>query len=232
MKPLAFLILLSAVALPALAQTTAPTDDPVEIRKMRESFKPERPKMAVPAAPPSEATPSDVASPGEGLPLLFRRLMKGPNGFTPKELSSNLDWTRRNLHDLLDFIHPWRKDAPEPAAEQAAAARKLLAAESAAAAELIKDADAALAKGIPRNPPSPGPLRAIAPLGYASRATLAYRNPTEEQRQETLAGVRANVAGHLSSLIQLKRFNPPEAEEEAMTEQWLEQARKDLAKAE
>lgn len=243
MKPLALLVFLAALALPASSQTTAPSDDSAEIerekmnrqlaeiRKMREDFKSESLKRKEP--PPArrlDASPSAVVSPGEGLPLLFKRLAKGTGGYSNKDLSNNLDWTRKNIHELIDFISPWKKDVKSPAAEQAAAAQKLLAAESAVAAELIKEADAALAKGIPRDPPAGGSLSPMAPSGYFSRATRAYANPTAEQRLETKAGIQANVAGHLSSLLELKRFNPPAAEDEAKTEQWLEAARKDLAK--
>lgn len=240
MKPLILLAVSILSALPALAQT----EDPVElekakvgrqleeIRKLKESFKPEaRAKSAEPArAPASEAMPLAVSSPGEGLPLLYQRLAKGPRGYSLKELTTNLDLTRKNILALVDFVHPWKKDAPVPAPEQSAAAHALLASESSAAGTLIKEGDAALAKGVPRDPADPGPHRRLPPLGYFSRATYAYANPTPEQRLETKASLQSNVAGHLSSLIELKRFNPPAAEDEAKTEQWLEAARKELAK--
>lgn len=244
MKTLALLVFSAVLAQPVLSQTVAPADDPIEvekektrrqleeIRKLKESFKPTAPLKHIEPqrTPAADSMPSAVSSPGEGLPLLYQRLAKNPRGYSLKELTSNLDWTRKNIQELIDFIHPWKKDAPVPTPEQSAAAHKLLAAESAAAAELIKEGDAALAKGIQRDPASPGPLRLLPPLGYASRATYAYANPTPEQRLETFAGLQGNAAGHLSSLIELKRFNPPAAEDEAKTEQWLEAARKELTK--
>lgn len=243
MKTLALLVFSAVFVQPVLAQTAAPAGDPVEvekektrrqleeIRKLKESFKPAAPaKRIEEKAAASGDVPAAVSSPGAGLPLLYARLAKGPRGFTLKELTSNLDWTRKNIDELVDFIHPWKKDAPVPTPEQSAAAHKLLAVESAAAADLIKDGDAALAKGIQRDPADPQPLRRLPPLGYASRAAYAYADPTPEQRLETRAALQGNVAGHLSSLIELKRFNPPAAEDEARTEQWLEAARKELAK--
>lgn len=237
MKPLVpaliSLIVCSAVSL--RAQVAVPEgSDPLKELKKKYANGGQRPEGAKePAAAPPAASRDDRAPMFRSglMPALYARYAKGPDGYSLTALADNLKWTEKNLSALVDYIHPWQKGVEAPAGEDSAAAHKMLASESAAAAALIADGEAALAKGIPRDPKEPAPaLRRI--IGYLSRASYAYRDPTPEQRLETRASLQANVLGHMGALIEFKRLNPPDAEGEAKTEGWLESARKNLGAAE
>jgi hypothetical protein len=236
MKPLvpAVLALILCSAAPLRAQVAEVSDPLKELKKKYANGgqKPEAPRE--PEAPPAAARPRDESAPmfKSGLmPALYARSAKGPDGYSLGALTDNLKWTEKNLSALVDYIHPWQKGVEAPSGEANAAAHKMLAAESAAAAALIVDADAALAKGIPRDPKDPNPLGLPRMIGYLSRASYAYRDPTPDQRLETRSSLQANVLGHMGALIEFKRLNPPDAEGEAKTEGWLENARKQLASA-
>lgn len=238
MKPLAaaLLFLLACSAASLRAQVAVPVDgDSLKELKKKYANGGQKPEASKEPKAPAPAPARDGGAPmfKSGLmPALYARSAKGPDGYSLAALSDNLKWTEKNLSALVDYIHPWRKGVEAPAGEESAAAHKMLASESAAAAELIADGDAALAKGVPRDPkdPSDPGLRRI--IGYLSRASYAYRDPTPEQRLETRASLQANVLGHMGALIEFKRLNPPDAEGEAKTEGWLESARKNLAAAE
>lgn len=163
-------------------------------------------------------------------PALYARYAKGPDGYSLKQLVENLNWTEKNLGGLIDYIHPWEKGVEAPAGEDLASAQRDLVSESAAAAALIADADAAFAKGIPRDPRDP-PDRLRAIILFATRPTFAYKNPTPEQRVQEIAGAQSNVLGHSAALIEYKRLNPPDAKYELSTEGWLAEARAQLAAA-
>jgi hypothetical protein len=245
MKP-ALLVFLAALA-PAFsaAQPTGKdpaTDDSAKMQdplaKIRElrvrAMSAPAPMAAEPAAPPaSAASPAEVAAAAAGLPRLYVRLVPDTNGYTLDQLTKNMNWTSENLGALIDFIHPWRKNAKIASPEQIADAHKELAQESAAATELIKAADIALAKGIPRNPPPPASeMKMPQPiLEYVSRPVLGYENPTPEQSAATYAGLQSNVLGYEAALIAMKQANPSSASEEANTEKWLADARRYLAAA-
>lgn len=243
MKP-ALLVFLAALT-PAFSAAQPVDPDPVatesakiqaqlaHIRALQQEGKSApAPLAAEPASPPaSAASPAAVAASEAGLPLLYLRLMAGTNGYTLEQLTKNMNWTEKNIGELVDFIHPWKKGAKVPSPEQVAAARKALAKESAAADGLIKEADIALAKGIPRDPPPAAGMISFSILGYLSRPVPAYVNPTPEEKADTYAVFQSNVLGHEAALIAQKQSNASTASEEADTEKWLAQARQDLAAA-
>ncbi len=103
--------------------------------------------------------------------------------------------------------------------------------ESAAADELIAKGDAALARGIPRDPKKPEDGYARRIIGYLARASFVHGNPTERQKLESIASHQENVLGFQGALIQYKKLNPPEAEQEALNEKWLDGSRKSLEEA-
>jgi hypothetical protein len=261
MKSLAALVILAALASPAPAQTVTDEKDAQKsadaLKKRFQDQRSDRRTKAeidaairdndtgVPVPPAARPGGSAKAAAGEGeeaplrsssklgMPALYARYAKGLNGYTLEHLVKNLDYTQKNLNGLVDYLHPYQKGVAAPEGDDAALAQKYLAQESAAADAMIADGDAALAKGIPRDP-APDPKDSMAkfrarPLGYLSRPIGVYKNPTPEQKLWTVAAAQANVVGHLGALIELKRLNPPDAEGEANTEKWLESARKTLA---
>lgn len=242
MKPLipAVLSLLVFSAVPLRAQVGVPEGSD-SMKELKKKYASGGQKPPIAAGAPAEAAPAGAAAPAAsaappaqgkafaaGMPALYVRYVKGPDGYTLKQLTENMNWTEKNIGGLVDYIHPWRKGVEAPAGEDSAAAHKLLASESAAATELIADADAALAKGVPRDPLDPKRLGRFAHF-YASRVSHLHRDPTPEQLLEVVASAQANVLGHAAALIDYKRLNPPDAEGEAKVEGWLEGARKHLA---
>lgn len=236
MKPLVpavlSLLVCSAVSLRAQVAVPEGSDSMKELKKkyanggQRPPVAAGVPVEAAPAAPPAQGRALSA-----GMPALYVRYVKGPDGFTLKQLTENMNWTEKNIGGLIDYIHPWRKGVEAPSGEESAAAHKILASESAAAAELIAEGEAALAKGVPRDPLDPKRLGRFAHF-YASRVSHLHRDPTPEQLLEAVASAQANVLGHAAALIDYKRLNPPDAEGEAKVEGWLEGARKHLAAAE
>jgi len=223
MKPLV-LSIVSALILVAgalQAQTVKGPSDSLKDLKKKYANGGQKPESVVPALGAFSLKP-----------LLYLRHAKGPSGYTLKQLTENMNWTEKNIGALTSYIRPWKEGVTAPEGEDAAWANKQLASESVAARELIADADAALAKGIPRdlNDPYESELRRIGRL--LSRPSMAYMNPTPEQRLQIPALAQANVLGHAAALIKYKRLTPPDAEGEAKAEGGLEGARKHLADAE
>lgn len=166
---------------------------------------------------------------GVSRPALYVRLAKGLDGYTLGDLVKNLDWTRKNLNGLLNYLEPY-DGTPAPTGEAAASAQKDLLSESAACAALIADGDAALAKGIVRAP-SDSMLRGV--IGVPVRAQPGRsKNPSLVELQRDVASDQVNVVDQMSSLIQAKGFHTPDAEEEKKILEWFNSARKDLAVAE
>ncbi|MBI2385107.1 MAG: hypothetical protein HYV14_03735 [Elusimicrobia bacterium] len=236
MKPLALAVLSVLVSLPGVLQAQVTKDASDSLKELKKKYAAGGQK---PDAPPAAEAPPKPEDPGlrngsvlTGRPMLYARYAKGPNGYSLKELTENMNWTEKNLSGLVDYIHPWKKGEVAPVGQENEEAHKSLASESAAATELIAEADAALAKGIPRDPKDPRDPRPRRFIGYVSRASYAHRTPTPAQRLEAVAGAQTNVLGHAAALIAYKRLNPPDAEGEANTERWLEGARKSLAAAE
>ena len=223
MKPLVISVVsvLVFVAGALQAQTVKGPSDSLKDLKKKYANGGQKPESSVPALGKLSLKPA-----------LYARYAKGPNGYTLKELTENMNWTEKNIGALTNYIRPWKEGETAPEGEDAAWAHKQLASESVAARELIADAEAALAKGIPRDPKDPADsgLRRI--LSYLSRPSMGYMNPTPEQRLQSLSLAQANVLGHGAALIEYKRLNPPDAEGEAKTEGWLEGARKHLADVE
>jgi hypothetical protein len=237
MKPLALALLSALVLAPAALRAQPESDAAKRLAEMKEKYgkggqRPEGAEAASGAEAPKEAAPprsGSVIAGTPGMPALYARYAKGPDGYTLKQLVQNMEWTERNLSGLLDYIHPYKEGVAAPEGADAEAALKSLAVESKAAAELAADFDAALAKGVQRKPLDPH--RISGAMYYASRASYAYRNPTQAQLLQRLASAQANVLGHGASLLEYKQENPPKAEEEAKVEGWLADARKDLAAA-
>lgn len=234
MKPLALAVLSLLVFSAGTVRAQVTKDASDSMKELKKKYaggaqKPDAPPAAAPAAEPDPVKPPEPIS--VGMPALYARYAKGPDGYTLKQLTENMNWTEKNLSGLSGYIHPWRKGQAAPVGAEADAAHKALASESAAAAVLIADADAALAKGIPLDPKSPNDLRRML-IGYLSHASYAYLNPTPAQRLEAVAIAQANVLGHLGALIEYKRLDPPAPGDEAKTAAWLADARKSLAEAE
>lgn len=225
MKPLALAAMSVALLLPAALQAQVKADPSDSLKELKKKYANGGQK---PEAPGPALAPASVSL----KPALYARLAKGPGGYALKELTDNMNWTEKNIGALTNYIRPWKEGETAPEGEDAAWANARLASESAAARELIADADAALAKGIPRDPKDPhySGLRPI--ISYLSRPSIGYMNPTPEQRLQSLALAQANVLGHGAASIEYKRLNPPDAEDEAKTEGWLASARQRLAEAE
>lgn len=180
----------------------------------------------------TEIAPTPGPEPIKGIalsPALYARYAKGPNGYTLEHLVENLKLTEKNLGALVDYIRPWREGIAAPTGEDRESALKRLAGESAAAKELIVEADAAVAKGIPRDPKDPNDTGLRKILGHLSRPSFASTHHTPEILLQEISLAQANVLGHSAALIEFKRLNPPDAEGESRTEGWLEGARKSLA---
>ncbi|UPT73141.1 MAG: hypothetical protein M0D55_14765 [Elusimicrobiota bacterium] len=232
---------LFAVSLAALLAVPAAAQEKDGLRELKEKYKREAAERraalaaggaaAAPAGVPEPAAASTRPAPGVGRapadlkPALFARYAKGPGGYSLEHLTENLNNTARNISELIGYIRPWREGARPPEGEDLAWAAKALARESAALPELIADGEVALAGGIPRGPRAPdGSLPRL--LMYVAQPVLVAKDPTDIQKSMTVGAVRANVAGFTGSLIQLRAENPPQAETEANTETWLQNAKK------
>lgn len=161
-------------------------------------------------------------------PALYVRLLQGPSGYSTGDLVKNLDWTRKNLDGLLNYLEP---DTLMSVAtgEELASAQKDLLSESAACAALIADGDIALAKGIVRQKEDP-PFHIRAVIYFPSRPSrVRINNPSMSLLQRDVASSQVNVAGHMATLISSKLEHAPAAEEEANIQGWLDSARKNLA---
>lgn len=237
---LAVPLLAAALALPAAAEDPAGEFGSARVPKFEKSGPPQPSASPAQAASPADAVPraiervelprhqpAQVRSRIHGKPALYARHAMGPRGYDPDELAEDLRHTSRNLDMLLDYLRPYEQGATPPSGEDAAWARRLLAQEGAAGDKLIAEGDAALARGIPRV--QPARRGSIPPLlAHISRPTIVYRDPTPEQREETIASLQSNVLGHLGALIAQKRLNPPVADEEVQSENQLARARLDL----
>jgi len=217
------LVLAATVLLPGALQAQVVRSDPSDkLKELKQKYKNggQRPDL--------DSVETGAITRAVARRARYLRYVKGPDGYTLKQLVECLNWTEQNIGGLIDYIHPWQKGVDAPTGEDLAAAQRDLVKESAAAAELIADADAAFAKGIPRDLQDPN-NRPRPVIMFATRPTFAYKQPTPEQRVLVIAGAQANVLGHSAALIEYKRLNPPDAEGEAKTESWLEGARKSLA---
>lgn len=223
MKPLALAALSALLLLPGALQAQVKQDPSDSLKELKKKYARGGQKPEAPAPAPASVSLK---------PALYARLAKGPAGYSLKELTDNLNWTDKNIGALTNYIRPWREGETAPEGEDAAWAHRQLAAESAAARDLIADADAALAKGVPRDPKDPrySGLRPI--ISYLSRPSIGYMNPTPEQRLQSLALAQANVLGHSAALIEYKRLNPPDEKGEGDTDGWLRNAREHLAAVE
>lgn len=176
--------------------------------------------LAFPAA-------AQVVSAGKSLdgiqPALYVRHLKGPRGLTNEQLAQDLTNTAANIHALIVYIKPYKEGVAPPQGDDLKWAEKVLAQEVDALPALIQDGDLLLTKGIQRGPKQDGPQDFFM---YLTMPVPRFENPTPTQKLMTVGAVRGNVAGHMSALISMKRQNPPDAESETKTEQWLETAKK------
>lgn len=227
MKPLVFAVLSTFLLLPAALQAQVKRDASDSLKELKKKYSNggQKPELDAPKSAP------EAAKLGALPPAMYARYAKGPNGYTLKELVENLNWTEKNIAGLLDYINPWQKGTAPAEGDELAAAQKTLALESAAAKALIADADAALAKGIPRDPKDSKDYGLERIGSFLSRPSLAYVNPTPEQQLQNVAAAQCNVLGHSAALIEYKRLNPG-GKGEWDTEQWLAAARNSLAAAE
>lgn len=177
--------------------------------------------------------PKSAAFPSPAIPLprpaLYVRFVKGPAGYLIGDLVKNLDWTRKNLDGLLNYLTSYA-GSPPPTGADAAWAQKELLSESAACAALIVDGDAALAKGIARAP-ADSLLRGDIHIQTWARSVRS-KNPSLAELQRDVASDQVDVAAQMSSLIQAKGFHTPNEEEEKAIQRWLDSARKSLAASE